>query len=57
MKDFLSYEDDGELWLKDVIENHYEEARKRALSLVADGTLTETGCIVTKTATPRKVIF
>ena len=56
-KKFLVYEDDSERWLRDVMENHYEEAQKRALSLIEDGRVTETGCIVTDTATPRKVVF
>ena len=54
---FLVYEDESEVWLREIFENHREEARKRALSLVEEGLRTETGCIVTPTATPRKVIF
>ena len=55
--DFLVYEDDSELWLREIIETCHEEARKRALSLVREGRITETGCIVTDTAAPRKVMF
>ena len=55
--DFPVFEDEGETWLRDVIENHHEEARQRALSLLADTRETETGCLVTATETPRKVIF
>ena len=54
---FLVCEDESELWLRSVLENHYEEARRRALSLVEEGRRTETGCIVTSTAYPRKVTF
>ena len=54
---YFVFEDDGEHWLRDVIENHREEARKRALSIVADGRRTETGCVVTDTVAPAKVVF
>jgi hypothetical protein len=49
--------DDSELWLIEVLENHAEEARQRALSLLADTRETETGCMVTDTEEPRKVRF
>ncbi len=54
---FLVFEDDSEVWLREIFENHHEEARKRALSLVRDGLETQTGCLVTPTVAPRKVIF
>lgn len=53
----LVLQDASEVWLQDILDNHIEEARQRALSLLADGLLTETGCIVTGTAAPRKVRF
>ena len=37
--------------------DHHEEARQRALSLVAAGLRTDTGCIVTGTSAVRKVRF
>ncbi|MXQ09548.1 hypothetical protein GQ651_17010 [Alphaproteobacteria bacterium GH1-50] len=43
--------------MRDVIENHYEEARQRALSLLEDTRETAEGCWVTNTAAPRKVTF
>lgn len=49
--------DDSERWLEDLLANHYEEARSRALSLVESGKVTETGCIETDTEGPRKVRF
>ena len=53
----FTLQDDSELWLTEVFANHYEEARSRANSLLAEGTATETGCIVTDTTKPRKVRF
>ena len=53
----LTLQDDSELWLGEIFDNHYEEARSRADSLLAEGTITNTGCIVTNTAKPRKVRF
>ncbi|WP_417810047.1 hypothetical protein [Thioclava sp.] len=50
-------QDDSELWLTDILTNHYEEARSRALSLIAEAEKTETGCIVTPTKSRRKVRF
>jgi len=50
-------EDDSEQWFRDILENHQEEARKRAISLVDEGQRTDTGCIVTPTTYPRKVVF
>ena len=54
---YLVYEDDGARWLRDVIENHHEEARQRVSALLADTRATDEGCLVTATETPRKVIF
>ena len=54
---YLFYEDESEAWLRDVIENHYEEARERALSLLEKTVRDENGCMVTDTAEPRKVRF
>ena len=53
----LIYEDDSEQWFRDVFENHEEEARQRALSLLEQGVHRETGCIETGTQAPRKVRF
>ena len=53
----MIYEDNGERWFRQILENYREEARQRALSLIAEGRETDTGCIVTPTAWPRKVIF
>ena len=54
---YIIYEDDGERWLREIITYHPEEARQRALSLVAQGRRTAEGCIVSDTAAPRKVLF
>ena len=51
------FNDDSELWLEDIFANHYEEARSRAFSLLAEGHASEDGCIVTKTQDPRKTRF
>ena len=53
----LIYEDDSERWFRDVLENHEEEARERALSLLDQGIRRETGCIESGTVVPRKVRF
>jgi hypothetical protein len=50
-------EDDLTLWWKYVLNNHKEEARQRALSLIEKGKRTEAGCIVTGTEAVRKVRF
>ena len=49
--------DDSELWLADIIDNHYEEARSRVSELLEEGIPTDTGCMVTDTTRPRKVRF
>jgi hypothetical protein len=56
MKDFVYMDDSMERWT-DIHTNHAEEARQRALSLIAAGTTTDTGCIVTHTIAVRKVRF
>jgi len=38
------FEDDSEVWLRDIMENHHEEAHARALSLLEGARTTETGC-------------
>jgi len=58
MLDFPIYEDDSEAWFRNVVENHYEEARSRALSLLEDTTRNPTtGCMETPTIAVRKVRF
>lgn len=42
---------------RDILGEHKEEARQRALSLVAEGNRTDDGCIVTPTKAIRKVRF
>lgn len=56
MADFV-YLDPSQLRWTEIHANHQEEARQRALSLIAEGTRTETGCIVTSTTAIRKVRF
>lgn len=56
MEDFIYLDTSLERWT-DIHANHQEEARERALSLIAAGTRTDTGCIVTDTAAVRKVRF
>jgi hypothetical protein len=53
----IHYEDDSEAYFRDIFENKHEEARERAFSLLAEGVLTDEGCIVTDTQTPRKLHF
>lgn len=54
--DFV-YADESQQWFEDVISQHLKEARSRALSLVAAGVATDTGCIETPTLDARKVRF
>ena len=49
--------DDSEERLEDVFENHFEEARSRAFSLIKEAREDSNGCMVTDTETPRKVRF
>ena len=56
MEDFVYLDASLERWTN-IHANHKEEARQRALSLVAAGKLTDTGCIETPTLAVRKVRF
>jgi len=56
MEDFIYLDTSLERWT-DIHANYQEEARERALTLIAAGTRTDTGCIVTDTAAIRKVRF
>lgn len=56
MKDFVYLDPSLERWT-DIHANYKEEALQRALSLVASGHTTETGCIETSTQAIRKVRF
>jgi len=51
------YQDDSEIWLQDVMDNHYEEALSRATRLLSMAKPDANGCLVTVTATPRRVRF
>lgn len=53
----IFFEDDSEVWFRDILQHHYEEARQRALSLLDDCATQSTGCITTPTTAPRKVKF
>ena len=53
----MIFEDDSERWFRDILDDYQEEARERALSLIDEGQRTDTGCILTPTAYPRKVVF
>jgi HNH endonuclease len=53
----FKYADESQQWFSFVFAQHREGARSRALSLVAEGSLVETGCIETPTLDPRKVRF
>jgi len=53
----LTLQDDSELWLGEILNHQYEEARSRAVSLLREALAVETGCIVTNTSKPRKVRF
>jgi len=56
LEDFVYRDDSMERWTN-IHTNHKEEARERALSLIASGTTTDTGCIETPTKAIRKVRF
>lgn len=49
--------DDSELRLRDILENHKEEALQRVSLLLAETKTTEEGCRVFGCQTPRKVRF
>ena len=51
------YQDDPEVWLTDILGNHYEEARARALALRQQGGPNENGCIESNTAGRRRTRF
>lgn len=53
----FEYADESQQWFSFVFAQHLEGARSRALSLVAQGSAVETGCIETPTLDPRKVRF
>ena len=53
----FEYQDESEVWLADVLANHLEGARSRALSLLATGTVSATGCIETDTVGAKKTRF
>jgi homing endonuclease-like protein len=49
------FADEVEIWLEDILANHYEEALARANSLSAEADYEANGCITTPTTEPRKV--
>lgn len=53
----FEYADESQQWFATVLAHHQEEARNRASSLVAQGIVSETGCIETPTLDARKVRF
>ena len=53
----FEYADPSQQWFGAILDGHLEEARSRALSLVAAGVLTDTGCIETSTIDARRVRF
>ena len=55
-EDFVYLDASMERW-SNIHTNHKEEARQRALSLIASGTATDMGCIETPTLAVRKVRF
>lgn len=56
MLDF-AYADESQQWFECIFAQNLEEARSRAFTLVAQGLLTDTGCIETPTLGARKVRF
>ena len=50
-------EDESEAYFRDLLANHREGARQRALSLLDEARQTDTGCFVSDTAAPRKVQY
>lgn len=56
MVDF-AYSDESQQWFEHIFATHIEEARSRALTLIEQGMLTDTGCIETPTLGARKVRF
>ena len=53
----FSYADETQQWFEYIINNHLEEARSRAFTLVEQGQVADTGCIETPTLGARKVRF
>ena len=53
----FEYRDDSEVWLNDLMENHYEEALSRVNSLLSGTTSDENGCWVRATARRPKMKF
>jgi len=51
------FRDDCELWLQDIMDNHYEEALARANSLLTQTTRDENGCWVSTTLRRPKTRF
>jgi len=56
MVEFI-YLDPSQARWQSIHTKHKEEARQRALSLIAEATRTDTGCLVTNTTAIRKVRF
>ena len=56
MSEFV-YQDESEIWLTDLLENHYEEALSRADSLLERATVDGNGCWVLATQKRPKVRF
>ncbi len=53
----FTFQDDSELWLHDVIENHYEEALSRVDLLLSQTVEDENGCWVASTLKRPKTRF
>lgn len=53
----FEYADESQQWFASILANHQEEALNRASALVAQGIVSETGCIETPTLGARKVRF
>ena len=51
------YRDDCEIWLQDIVTNHYKEALSRANSLLAQTRADANECWITDTERPRKTRF
>jgi hypothetical protein len=53
----FEYADESQQWFAAILSSHLEEARSRAFSLVAEGSVVEIGCTETPTIDARKVRF
>lgn len=53
----FEYADAAQQWFEAVMKDHLEGARSRVLSLIAEGTETEAGCVETATKGARKIRF